>query len=76
MLPAYVTSCDVLELTKDGPISVPTALAGCNVTVKVEDGSVFVNDAQVVQADVCASNSSVVHVINKVLTVPANCATE
>merc|ERR550537_1001066 len=68
VLPAYVTSCDVIELTKNGPIEVPTASPGCNVTVKTENGSVYVNDAKVVIKDVCAVNNGVVHVIDKVLT--------
>ncbi len=44
---------------------VPT-LEGQDLTVKVEDGKVMVNDAEVVGADVDASNG-VIHVINTVL---------
>lgn len=39
-------------------------LAGGNLTVRVEDGSVFVNSAKVVIADVITQNG-VVHIIDK-----------
>ncbi|KAF9869890.1 fasciclin domain-containing protein [Colletotrichum karsti] len=47
-----------------------TTLGGGNVTVRVVDGSVFVNDAKVVVPNVLAANG-VVHVIDNVLN-PAN----
>lgn len=43
-----------------------TTLEGTTLTVRVEGGNVYVGDAQVVQADVNASNG-VVHAINAVL---------
>ncbi len=48
-----------------------TALNGDNVTFTVNDAGVMVNDANVVTADVIASNG-VVHVIDKVLMPPAD----
>jgi uncharacterized surface protein with fasciclin (FAS1) repeats len=44
-------------------------LEGAPVQVKVSEGSVMVNDAKVVQADVKASNG-VIHVIDKVILPP------
>ena len=43
-----------------------TTVNGQKVTVKKSYGNVFVNDAQVVAADIEADNG-VIHVINKVL---------
>jgi len=48
-----------------------TALNGDDVTFTVNDAGVMVNDANVVTADVVASNG-VVHVIDKVLMPPAD----
>ena len=45
-------------------------LQGQSVTTRSADGKVFVNDAQVIKADVDASNG-VIHVVNKVLLPPA-----
>jgi uncharacterized surface protein with fasciclin (FAS1) repeats len=47
-----------------------TTLQGDAVAIKVTGGKVFVGGAQVVTADVAASNG-VIHVINKVLIPPA-----
>jgi transforming growth factor-beta-induced protein len=47
-----------------------TTLEGDAVTIKVENGAVYINDAQVIIADVEAANG-VIHVIDTVLTPPA-----
>ena len=44
-----------------------TTLQGTDVTVNITDGSVYINDAMVILADIEADNG-VVHVINAVLT--------
>ena len=47
-----------------------TTLNGADVTVSIEcDGSIFINDAQVIVADIEADNG-VVHVLDAVLTLP------
>ncbi len=46
-------------------------LLGENVTIRVEDGNVFINDAQVIITDIVADNG-VIHVIDTVLLPPAN----
>ena len=43
-----------------------TTVNGADVTIKVSDGSVFVNDAKVVKADIEASNG-VIHVVDTVI---------
>ncbi|HEY3289204.1 MAG TPA: fasciclin domain-containing protein, partial [Anaerolineae bacterium] len=43
---------------------------GDPVTIKVTDGKVYVNEAQVVQTDIMASNG-IIHVIDNVLLPPA-----
>ena len=48
--------------------TVPT-LAGLPLSIKVEDGKVFVNEAQVIIADIFTSNG-VIHVIDSVLLPP------
>ena len=60
-----VMAADVVNLT-----SAETVL-GEPVAIKVEDGNVFVNDAQVIITDVEASNG-VIHVIDAVLIPPAD----
>lgn len=45
-------------------------LLGENVAIKVEDGMVYINDAQVIITDIVASNG-VIHVIDTVLLPPA-----
>ena len=47
-----------------------TTLNGAKVTIRVAKGKVFVDSAQVVKADVRASNG-IIHVINRVLIPPA-----
>src|SRR4051794_38847799 len=58
-----VTAAQVMKLTT------ATTLNGQSVTIKVKGGKVYVDKAQVVTADVAASNG-VIHVINKVLIPP------
>ncbi len=55
-----VTSSDVVELD-----SAPT-VQGQSVTIEVKDGSVMIDGAKVVAADIMASNG-VIHVIDKVI---------
>ena len=55
-----VTSKEVVNLTK------AETLAGKNLKIKVNDGSVMINDATVTGADIMASNG-VIHVIDTVL---------
>ena len=47
-----------------------TTLEGAQVKVRVRDGKVFINQAQVIKANVLASNG-VIHVINGVLSIPS-----
>ena len=58
-----VTAAKVVKLTS------AKTLNGQSVTIKVKGGKVYVNSAQVVTADVMASNG-VIHVIDKVLIPP------
>ncbi|MGD8865053.1 MAG: fasciclin domain-containing protein, partial [Anaerolineales bacterium] len=55
-----VMSMDVVKLSE------AATLLGENVSISVEDGSVFINDAQVILADIETSNG-VIHVIDAVL---------
>jgi hypothetical protein len=59
-----VMAADVVKLT-----SALTLLSGKNVTVSVQNGKVFINNAEVVITDIVASNG-VIHVIDTVLTPP------
>jgi uncharacterized surface protein with fasciclin (FAS1) repeats len=63
VIPGAVPSSQVVKLT-----SAKTA-EGASVKIRVRQGKVFVNDAQVVKPDVEASNG-VIHVINRVLLPP------
>ncbi len=65
VVPGNVMAADVVNLS-----SADTAL-GKPVSVKVEDGNVFINDAQVIITDIEASNG-VIHVIDAVLIPPAD----
>lgn len=60
-----VLAADVVKLTSAKTVQ------GANVTITVAGGSVKVNDANVVQTDIEASNG-VIHVIDTVLLPPAN----
>lgn len=64
VIPGKVMAADV----KDG-LSAKT-LQGGNVTFKVVDGKVMINDANVVSTDIAAGNG-VIHVIDKVILPPA-----
>ena len=55
-----VTSKQVVDLNE------AETLAGKNINIKVNDGSVMINDATVITADVVASNG-VIHIIDTVL---------
>lgn len=55
-----VMAADVVKLTSANTVN------GQDVAIRVEDGTVFVNDSQVTAADVAASNG-VIHVIDTVL---------
>ena len=59
-----VLAADVVQLTE------ATTLEGTKVTIRVENGSVFINDSQVTMTDIQTSNG-VIHVIDTVLTLPA-----
>jgi transforming growth factor-beta-induced protein len=63
VVPGKVMAADVVNLT-----SADTAL-GQSVTIKVEDGKVFINDAQVIITDIETRNG-VIHVIDTVLLPP------
>ncbi|MBE0699113.1 MAG: fasciclin domain-containing protein, partial [Anaerolineaceae bacterium] len=58
-----VMAADVVKLTSADTVN------GKSVTIKVEDGKVYVNDAQVIITDILTSNG-VIHVIDTVL-IPA-----
>jgi len=60
VVPGEVTSSQVVKLDRASTVQ------GQNVRIRVVDGSVMVNDATVVQADVRASNG-VIHVIDRVI---------
>ena len=65
ILTFHVLAGKVMSSDISGTIEAAT-VNGQNVTVKKSYGNVFVNDAQVVAADIEADNG-VIHVINKVL---------
>jgi transforming growth factor-beta-induced protein len=65
VVPGKVMAADVVNLT-----SADTAL-GKPVSIKVEDGKVFVNDAQVTATDIAAANG-VIHVIDSVILPPSD----
>ena len=65
VVPGKVMAADVVNLS-----SADTAL-GKPLAIKVEDGKVMINDAQVIITDIEASNG-VIHVIDTVLLPPAD----
>lgn len=60
-----VMAADVVNLTS------ATTVLGKDVTVKVDMGKVYINDAQVIITDIVASNG-VIHVIDTVILPPAD----
>jgi transforming growth factor-beta-induced protein len=58
-----VMAADVVKLTS------ATTVLGKNVTIRVDQGNVYINDAKVIITDIEASNG-VIHVINAVLIPP------
>ena len=62
VVPGRVTAADIVRMGG----ATPKTVNGQTVNVTVRDGKVYVNDAQVVTADVGASNG-VIHVIDAVL---------
>ena len=64
VVPGRVTSAQVANLSE------ATTVNGAKVEIMTHDGSVMINDANVVAADVNASNG-VIHVLDKVILPPA-----
>jgi uncharacterized surface protein with fasciclin (FAS1) repeats len=60
VVPGKVMAADVVKLTEAGTVQ------GSSVDIKVEDGKVYVDGAQVVKADIACSNG-VIHVIDSVI---------
>ena len=73
MIPGKVTAADIIQrinFVKPNSTSIKIkTLAGFDVTCSVKDGSVFVNNAKVIDSDIVASNG-VIHVIDGVLFPP------
>jgi uncharacterized surface protein with fasciclin (FAS1) repeats len=69
VVPGKVMAKDVVKVD-----SADTALEGAKLKVKVKDGKVKINGANVVKTDIAASNG-VIHVIDGVLVPPATMAT-
>jgi len=65
VVPGVATSTDVVKLDEAKTVS------GKTVSVHASGGSVMVNNAQVVTADITASNG-IIHVIDSVLIPPTN----
>ena len=66
VVPGKVTAADVMKMRSGSPRTVN----GATVDIAAREGKVFVGTAQVVSADVMASNG-VIHVIDTVLLPPA-----
>ncbi len=60
VVPGKVTAADVVKITS------ADAVNGKELSINVNDGTVFVNDAQVIATDVMATNG-VIHVIDTVI---------
>jgi uncharacterized surface protein with fasciclin (FAS1) repeats len=65
VVPGKVMADEVLALEEAG------TLLGENISIRVEDGNVYINDAMVIITDIVADNG-VIHVIDTVLLPPAN----
>ena len=66
VLSGEVMAADVLGL--DG--ASVTTLSGDNITIKIEDGNVYINDAMVIVTDIATTNG-VIHVLDAVIVPPA-----
>ncbi len=71
VLPAEVDAA--AAIAADGALV--ETLNGAKVAVSVMDGSVYINDAKVVNADIAASNG-IIHVIDKVILPPQQTITD
>ncbi len=69
VVPGHFGAETVIAVAGDMGVDVATALNGTTVTLSVVDGSVFVNEATVIAADVHATNG-IIHVIDAVLLPP------
>ena len=69
VVPGSVLAADVLELDS------ATTVQGASISITVDDGGVMINDANVIQADVGASNG-VIHIIDAVLLPPPDTSVE
>jgi uncharacterized surface protein with fasciclin (FAS1) repeats len=65
----------VIELVGENAYVLVDTLAGTPVKVSVQDGAVYINDAQVIAADVEASNG-VIHVVDSVIVPPSQTIAE
>ncbi|MFO0725244.1 MAG: fasciclin domain-containing protein [Myxococcota bacterium] len=63
VVPGKVLAADVVKLTE------ATTVEGEKISIRVENGVVFINDSKVTMTDVPASNG-VIHVIDTVLSLP------
>ncbi len=63
---SVVIAASVLLAEQVVTLTSATTLQGDKVTIKVEGGKVFINDAEVIITDISASNG-VIHVIDTVL---------
>jgi transforming growth factor-beta-induced protein len=63
VVPGRVMAADVVKLTSANTVN------GKPVTIKVDGGKVYINDAQVIITDILTSNG-VIHVIDKVILPP------